>query len=153
VETHELPTYALALAKGGHKLSPPSDIPGPIFGFSGGAGGPRITARNAPITMLTDRLFRQLDRVAIDDTGLSGGGARLFRLPTRSAGLAVVKAEPMPGCTIKGRGGCRATMEEKTAAQDLGDRTPKAESLQFLRVMLKSIVTVTDDRGGDDDAT
>jgi uncharacterized protein (TIGR03435 family) len=54
-ETHELPVYALVLAKGGHKLLPPSaDLPGPIFGFSGGVSGPRITARNATITMLTD---------------------------------------------------------------------------------------------------
>jgi uncharacterized protein (TIGR03435 family) len=72
METHELPTYALVLAKGGHKLSPPSDIPGPLFGFSGGVSGPRITARNAPIKMLTDSLSQQLDRTVIDDTGLGG---------------------------------------------------------------------------------
>jgi uncharacterized protein (TIGR03435 family) len=72
LETHELPTYALVLAKGGHKLSPPSDIPGPLFGFSGGVSGPRITARNATIKMLIDSLSQQLDRTVIDDTGLSG---------------------------------------------------------------------------------
>jgi bla regulator protein blaR1 len=71
-ETHELPVYALVLAKGGPKLSPPSDLPGPVFGFSGGVSGPRITARNATIKMLTNSLSQQLDRTVIDDTGLSG---------------------------------------------------------------------------------
>jgi bla regulator protein BlaR1 len=73
VENHQLPIYALVQAKGGHKLSPPSaDIPGPIFGMSGGASGPRITARNATIKMLIDFLSWQLDHSVIDDTGLIG---------------------------------------------------------------------------------
>jgi len=73
VETRELPIYALVQAKGGHKLSPPSaDIPGPIFGVSGGVSGPRITARNATIKMLIDSLSGQLDHSVIDNTGLTG---------------------------------------------------------------------------------
>jgi bla regulator protein BlaR1 len=72
-ETHQLPIYALVLAKGGHKLSPPSaGKPGPIFGVSGGVSGLRVTASDATIKMLTELLSRQLDRPVIDDTGLSG---------------------------------------------------------------------------------
>jgi bla regulator protein BlaR1 len=71
-ESHELPIYTLVVAKGGHKLLPPSDQPGPYFAVGGGAGGPRITARNATIKMLTDFLSRQLDRTVNDETGLSG---------------------------------------------------------------------------------
>jgi uncharacterized protein (TIGR03435 family) len=69
-ETHQLPIYALVLAKGGHKLSPPSaGQPGPSFTVE---RGPRVTARSATIKMLTDFLSHQLDRLVIDDTGLIG---------------------------------------------------------------------------------
>jgi uncharacterized protein (TIGR03435 family) len=72
-ESHQLPIYALVPAKGGHKLSPPSaDIPGPMFGLGRGASGPRLTAKNATVKMLTELLSRQLDHLVIDDTGLSG---------------------------------------------------------------------------------
>jgi len=68
-ETHELPIYALILAKGGHKLSPPADVNrGPNFTVDNS----RITAANATTRMLAYNLSGVLGRPVTNDTGLDG---------------------------------------------------------------------------------
>jgi uncharacterized protein (TIGR03435 family) len=68
-ETHELPIYILIPAKGGHKLSTPTeDGRGP---FLGGTPG-KITGRGVTIKMLADQLSLVLGRPVVNKTGLDG---------------------------------------------------------------------------------
>jgi uncharacterized protein (TIGR03435 family) len=70
-ETRELPIYALILAKGGHKLSPPTVTNHGVFLQARGtqriASGPGAT-----IKMLAESLARELGRPVTNETGLDG---------------------------------------------------------------------------------
>jgi uncharacterized protein (TIGR03435 family) len=68
-EIHQMPTYALILARKGPKLSPSADR---SRGVSVQDNGGQITAIGATIQMLADRLSVLLHRQVIDDTGLDG---------------------------------------------------------------------------------
>ncbi len=68
-ETHELPIYALILAKGGHKLSRPAEANrGPLLQ----GRGTQLTAIGATVKMLADYLSGVLGRPVTNDTGLDG---------------------------------------------------------------------------------
>jgi len=66
-ETKDLPVYALTVAKGGHKLAPPTER-----GFGMRTGRDRIAASGASIKQLTDSLSSLLGRPVINETGLEG---------------------------------------------------------------------------------
>jgi bla regulator protein blaR1 len=66
-ETKALPVYALTVAKGGHKLAPPTER-----GFGMRTGRDRIAASGASIKQLTDSLSSLLGRPVINETGLEG---------------------------------------------------------------------------------
>jgi bla regulator protein blaR1 len=68
IETRELPAYALTLAKGGHKLSPP--VAGGASSLSSRGG--QLTAHGASIKMLTDLLSSVLGYSVTNATGLDG---------------------------------------------------------------------------------
>jgi uncharacterized protein (TIGR03435 family) len=69
-ETKELPLYALTVAKGGHKLSPPAD---PTKGQSLNINnGRQIAGRSATVGALVDGLSMVLGRFVRNDTGLDG---------------------------------------------------------------------------------
>jgi uncharacterized protein (TIGR03435 family) len=70
VETKELPTYVLTVAKNGHKLAPPADPSrGPSFNIN---GRKTIIARSSTMKMLADSLASLLGRFVRDETGLDG---------------------------------------------------------------------------------
>jgi uncharacterized protein (TIGR03435 family) len=70
-ETRELPVYALTVAKGGQKLSPPTVANHGVFLQARGtqliASGPGATLK-----MLAESLARELGRPVTDETGLDG---------------------------------------------------------------------------------
>jgi len=70
-ETHELPIYALILARGGHKLSPPTEV---NHGVSLQGGGTQLIASGpgATMKMLADYLAGELGRPVTNETGLDG---------------------------------------------------------------------------------
>src|ERR1051326_7389336 len=68
-ETKELPVYALVTAKNGARLKPNTD-----GGKNGNASSQRgkITGQDIPLETFLILLSKQLDRVAVDKTGLTG---------------------------------------------------------------------------------
>lgn len=74
----EMPIYALVVAKNGPKLTQSA---APASGPGGPADGPRsmmrmglgeLNATGVPISLLVDRLAREVDRKVVDKTGLAG---------------------------------------------------------------------------------
>jgi uncharacterized protein (TIGR03435 family) len=75
----ELPIYALVVAKNGPKLTKSADAP-PGPGAPGGPGARRmmsfqmgeLTATGISMSMLADRIAREVGRNVVDKTGLEG---------------------------------------------------------------------------------
>jgi uncharacterized protein (TIGR03435 family) len=69
-ETRDLPVYALDVAKGGPKFQPTKDTQqAPYFRLYQRR---QITARNSPLSYLTEVLSQLLGRPVVDNTGLNG---------------------------------------------------------------------------------
>jgi uncharacterized protein (TIGR03435 family) len=72
IEKRESPTYALVVAKGGAKLSPPTtDTRAGMTGRTGRIEG-HLTGVNVALSMLEDYLTQELGRPVQDQTGLKG---------------------------------------------------------------------------------
>jgi bla regulator protein blaR1 len=72
IEKREGPMYALVVAKGGVKLSPPTtDSRGGLTGGTGRIEG-HLTGMNVALSMLEDFLTQELGRPVQDQTGLKG---------------------------------------------------------------------------------
>jgi uncharacterized protein (TIGR03435 family) len=92
-ETREMPMYALVVAKGGPKLSAPSDPDrGPNFTMNRG----QITAVGAYLKMLSTSLASLLGRYVADETGLNGQyDFKLAWTPDGGTGKMAVPEEPV----------------------------------------------------------
>jgi uncharacterized protein (TIGR03435 family) len=71
-ETRELPIYALIVAKGGHKLSPPAVENHGVFLQNNGGTQLIASGPGAPMKMLTDQLSVIVGRPVSNETGLDG---------------------------------------------------------------------------------
>lgn len=97
LETREMPTYDLLLAKGGTKLTPvpapPPDADGkprPRGSYSVGNG--RMDANEIPMSFLVEQLAYQLERDVLDKTALTGNYT--FKLRWTDADAAPTDSAP-----------------------------------------------------------
>jgi uncharacterized protein (TIGR03435 family) len=67
-EKREIPAFVLTVAKGGHKLKPPSGEGPPRFT----TGNMNLTGERASIAQLTEFLARQLKAPIVDQTNIAG---------------------------------------------------------------------------------
>lgn len=77
-ETKVGPVYRLVVAKGGPKLEKSQEAGG-RFVFSGGPGG--YVFRNAEMMRLSGFLSGQVDRIVVDETGLTGPYNFILKMP------------------------------------------------------------------------
>jgi len=68
VEKRELPIYSLVVAKSGLKMK----VAAPDEGSGSSTGNTKMKFTNVPIEIIARTLSSQLDRVVLDETGLTG---------------------------------------------------------------------------------